>query len=361
MITSLSINGFKGLTSLNVQDISRVTLIGGKNNVGKSSILEALFLFHDRFTPDAYPSQLGRRGIEMIPFEPDFLLAPLFADFDFKNEISMTLKRSTKQTEQLKLRFNPNYSLQVSAQGPDRKGLPRPPAIHPFKTQLPTFALDITLELNSKKYVSHLFVANGMLQLKFDTSPPTKTPPAYLLTAKAIPNSKMLAMQFGQLDILGKQDFLVRFLQIIEPRLKGLSSVSLGDNTLIYGDIGLGRKIPINLMGDGVSRLLSIVIAIATTKGGMVLIDEFENGIHHSVMPKIWEATALAAREFDCQVIATTHSYECIRSAVAGMSSTALATDFRYLRVDRDAKGVIAKVYDHPSVTTAIENDWEVR
>lgn len=360
MINSIFINGFKGLANLHLQDTSRVNLIGGKNNVGKSSILESLFLFYDRFNPDAYPSQLGRRGIEMIPFEPDFMWAPLFSDFDLKNEISVLLKR-TKQSEQLKIKYNPNYSLQVSAHGPNSKGLPRPAALHSFKTQPPTFALDITFEQNTKKHVSHLFVSNGVLQLKFDTSPPTKSPPAYLLTAKSIPNPKMLAMQFGQLDILGKQDYIVKFLQIIEPRMKSLSSVSLGDNTLIYGDIGLGRKIPINLMGDGVARLLSIVIAIATTRGGLVLIDEFENGIHYSVMSKIWEATALAAKDFNCQVVATTHSYECIKSAVDGLSSSGLDSEFRYLRLDRDEKNVTAQTYDFPSVSAAIENNWEVR
>ena len=51
MISKLSLKGFKGFEQLDIPSLSRITLLGGRNNVGKTSILEALFMFHDRLNP----------------------------------------------------------------------------------------------------------------------------------------------------------------------------------------------------------------------------------------------------------------------------------------------------------------------
>ncbi len=84
--------------------------------------------------------------------------------------------------------------------------------------------------------------------------------------------------RFGQLDIHGHTDSITDVLKIIEPELKSLTTISQGDHALIYGNIGLSRKIPVSHMGEGTAKLLSIILAIATNENGMVLIDEIENG-----------------------------------------------------------------------------------
>ncbi|MDI6791627.1 MAG: AAA family ATPase [bacterium] len=122
----------------------------------------------------------------------------------------------------------------------------------------------------------------------------------------------------------------------------------------------LTRKIPVAYMGEGVSRLLSIILAIATSGDGIVIIDECENGIHYSAMPKIWEAIALAARENNCQVIGTTHSYECLEAAYNGISGD-LANDFSYIRIDRTKDKITAKYFDHDLLKVAIDTNMEVR
>jgi AAA15 family ATPase/GTPase len=51
MITGIEIKGFKGLEHLFIPRLSRINLVGGKNNAGKTSLLEAVFLFFDRMNP----------------------------------------------------------------------------------------------------------------------------------------------------------------------------------------------------------------------------------------------------------------------------------------------------------------------
>ena len=85
-------------------------------------------------------------------------------------------------------------------------------------------------------------------------------------------------------------------LRLLEPRLRRLAVLVTGDIPVIHGDIGIGRMMPISMMGEGTGRLLSILLAMANAPGGTVLIDEIENGLHHSVLAPVWHALAQAAR-----------------------------------------------------------------
>jgi ABC-type multidrug transport system ATPase subunit len=93
---------------------------------------------------------------------------------------------------------------------------------------------------------------------------------------------------------------------------------------MINGDIGIGRLIPLPLLGEGTVRLLEILLAISTTRDGVVLIDEIENGLHYSVLKKVWKAIAQYARKSNSQIVTTTHSWESIEAAREKMGSTGI-------------------------------------
>ena len=46
MITELTVSDFRNIKRLTVEPLARLTLIGGKNGVGKTALLEALWLIH---------------------------------------------------------------------------------------------------------------------------------------------------------------------------------------------------------------------------------------------------------------------------------------------------------------------------
>jgi len=51
MYTKLELSNFRGFKEL-VIDLKPITLIAGKYNTGKTSILESIFLFHDYSNPE---------------------------------------------------------------------------------------------------------------------------------------------------------------------------------------------------------------------------------------------------------------------------------------------------------------------
>jgi AAA15 family ATPase/GTPase len=149
---------------------------------------------------------------------------------------------------------------------------------------------------------------------------------------------------------------------VIEPRLQRLAVVVVADTPVIHGDIGEGRLFPLPVMGDGMTRLLSLVVAMGNAPKGVVLVDEVENGLHHSVLEKVWQTIAEAARQFEVQVFATTHSFECIAAAHRAFGADlGFEYDFRLHRLERVNGNIVAKTYDRDALRAALEMGLEVR
>ena len=118
--------------------------------------------------------------------------------------------------------------------------------------------------------------------------------------------------------------------------------------------------IPVTQLGQGFNRLLDIYSEIVVSDAKVLLIDEIENGLHHSVMPVIWKGLFLAAKEFDVQIFATTHSWECILAADEA-ARAGENYDLALIRLDRVKEDIKATVIDEKSLSTAKELHWEMR
>jgi AAA15 family ATPase/GTPase len=66
-------------------------------------------------------------------------------------------------------------------------------------------------------------------------------------------------------------------------------------------------------MGDGMNRILTIILALVNSDNGCLLIDEFENGLHYTVQENLWRIIFHLSKELNIQVFATTHSEDCIK------------------------------------------------
>ena len=168
------------------------------------------------------------------------------------------------------------------------------------------------------------------------------------------------AKLFSELQAVGRHQEIVDTLRILEPRLTQLSVLVLGSIPMIYGDIGLGQLVPLPQMGEGLTRILSLALEIGKSRHGVMLVDEIEHGLHHSVMVKVWQAIIETAHKNDAQVIATTHSWKCIQAAHAAFA-TAGPEDFRLHRLERIKGEVQAITYDQESLETSVEMNLEVR
>ncbi|MDQ7034441.1 MAG: AAA family ATPase, partial [Anaerolineae bacterium] len=170
------------------------------------------------------------------------------------------------------------------------------------------------------------------------------------------------AKLFSHLQRERKQAVILDALKIIDERVTSLEILYDGYPPMIYAELGLKQPMPIATMGDGFNRVFSLVLAMSAVQGGVLLIDEIENGLHYSIQTKIWKAIAKAAELFNVQIFATTHSFEMIRAAQEAFKETG-EDDFRFYRLDRDpdTQDIEAVRYSPKTIDAAVRLEYEVR
>ena len=189
---------------------------------------------------------------------------------------------------------------------------------------------------------------------------PMREPTGYFLPAPQTETIEWLAERISDLAAKREEGQLVRILRLIEPRLQDLRVLRQAGATMIWGDLETGDRLPLPSLGDGMRRLLRISVGLQFSKGGLLAVDEIENGLHYSVMKNVWQTIAVAARELDVQVFATTHSEECIRSAHEAFSESE-NYDFRLHRLEYVDGAIKSVTYDQDALGFALESGWEVR
>ena len=120
------------------------------------------------------------------------------------------------------------------------------------------------------------------------------------------------------------------------------------------------RPVPLRSLGDGAVRLFGVALALANSKDGFLLIDEAENGIHHSIQRDFWTMILKAAHQNNVQVLATTHSWDC----VAGFAKAATEieeVDGALVRLDRYDDRIRAVEYTEDDLRIAAKHGIEVR
>jgi AAA15 family ATPase/GTPase len=160
----------------------------------------------------------------------------------------------------------------------------------------------------------------------------------------------------------GKKQMVVDALKSIDNRLTNIELLAPKGLPLVYADLGLSQAISISALGEGFRRLLNFLVDIGNTQDGIVLIDEIENGLHYSVLKDVWKAIGKAARDFNVQVFATTHSHECIVAAHEAFRETESLKDFKYHRLDRTAENkIVATPYSEELLDYSIQTGAEMR
>ncbi|NEP38674.1 MAG: AAA family ATPase [Okeania sp. SIO2G4] len=363
MFKCITVKNFRCFEEISIDNIERVNLIGGINNVGKTALLEAIFLLTSLNSIEN-PLKLNfNRGIfQQQTFDVEEICEWLFYQKQVSKVIKIKIVNDNNEESELKLSLDKASSprlFPLSLKSNNRKTLKdlkvkfKKADGEPF-----VFTIFFTADREDQNQIR--------LAIQQDKEQEAREievfPPSIFLSSRLRVSPTEDAEIFSQFEAINQQNEIIEILKIIEPRLKRLAVLVTGGVPMIYGDIGADYLIPVSLMGEGMGRLLSIILSIMNAKEGTVLIDEIENGIHYSVMEKVWQSIAVATRKSNTQLFATTHSYECIRAAHQAFSNSELY-DFRYFRLEREKETNIIKslVYDKDNIETSLELNLEMR
>ena len=307
MFKNLAIRNFRGLGDLEIPRLGRINLVTGKNNSGKTSLLEALFLLCGAGNPQLALATNIVRGIELAGGLgiPGMFWKQLFTDMDRTKTVEIKGDSTSHGRWILHVMLHRPDTIQIPF---DRSGRMAERAVWPGESNL---------KFSFKKGAEPLVERNmrfedGDLQVEQPVKPaPFQAVFLSSRTAKLQDDARFL----GQLRQRKQGEFVTDALRRVEPRLRSIEVNSASGVPMIWGDIGLSELIPLPMMGEGMTRIARMILAISRSPGGVVLVDEVENGIHYSVLGKVWGAVGEAARQFDTQIVAATHSFECMEAA----------------------------------------------
>ena len=121
---------------------------------------------------------------------------------------------------------------------------------------------------------------------------------------------------------------------------------------------GDNNKYLLSTMGDGINRILTIILAMLNCKGGTLLLDEFETGLHYSVQDELWKIIFMLAEELDIQVFVTTHSNDCVNS----FARVNAKNEGMVIRLEERRGNVISVSYtNNEELIFATTNNIEIR
>ena len=311
MLKRLHIRNFRGFNALKIDQLSDINLIVGKNNSGKTSLLEAIFLLSGGGNAQVAINDNVIRGLKPSDISTDDpFWKQLFSDLDMGRCIEiegdhsshgqLILEISLKQQPTTEFSLDHTNGTSMTNRFDERSLV--------FQYRGPS----------SQSVKSHI----RMTGQGFEVNQPAINSLFHaIMLSSQIGNIQEDAIRLGRLRRQKQGDMLLKALQVVEPKLQSIEDNTSSGIPLIWGDIGLSELVPLSVMGEGMTQIVRLVLSIVSVPDGIVLVDEVENGIHHSVLPDVWRVIDKAAKQFRTQIFATTHSFECIEAAHQALDS----------------------------------------
>ena len=310
------IQNFKNLKDFDISDLKRVNLFTGRNNSGKSTLLEAISIsaananlqwLHKLITDRGETNQIPKNVVNFATNSQ--IIATLFNDRKIDLNGNSLIKLSTNNSN-LSLGFV-RYLEEGVYQTLDNQqvkvGINKIISKNDDNNSLIGFAIKTTSEFT-------IYPLNENLFLKYMNP---KTRKIFSFINSSGNNYLSNAALWDKTTMSPVEDDLIEALKIIEPNISRLSFLGdESDKSQRYPVVRLKNEktLPLKSMGDGINRILTIILALVNTENGYLLIDEFENGLHYSVQEKLWEIIIKISKKLNVQVFATTHSTDTINS-----------------------------------------------
>jgi len=142
--------------------------------------------------------------------------------------------------------------------------------------------------------------------------------------------------------------------------IRGLSLEISNSTPIVFASVrGVVERIPLGLISTGLTKLVAYLVAIANNNGGIVMIDEIENGFYYDSMPAIWRILYRFSREHNVQLFASSHSAECLNAAATIIEGH--EDDFCVLRAERKDGECSVRYFNGITFKHAIAEHAEVR
>lgn len=360
LLDSLEIKGYRCFEHLTIEKLGRVNLIVGKNNVGKTALLEALWIYanHD---------------------EPGILHKIVFD----RNEITNEKILSTESIREYNFAVRNLFSNRPAA--PPRNHNRRdslyfivseagvisdyfieevlnPPSNDEIQSRLEEAFINAAGSKTT--FVRYFYDSQfGMPQASYLPRIDRNIKNLFI-NATGLANEKLVEF-WDIITLTPAEDDVIDALNLLpHKKLNRINFIGYpkgATNRVPVVQVDNGKEpLPLKSFGEGMTRLLGISLALVQCQNGMLLVDEIESGLHYSVLLDVWRLIFKTARDLDVQVFATTHSSDCVK-AFQRAADEDKDDKGMLIRLARKGDKIKAILFNEEELETVVENDIEVR
>ncbi len=308
MLRSLQLKNFRSFQRFSMTELGRVNLLVGTNNCGKTSVLEAIQILTAQGQPEILWNSLAQRGERSSSENARMLVSDvrhLFYGHRLEPELALEISgKNDLSTFTFTAQVNENQDSQLPLDMTIDSQIPMNLKLH----WLGQDSNVIEIPLVDKPRLEALRISSRLRQ----------HPAIRFITTSALDKDRIVA-DFENIVLTDEEQIVSDALKTIEPTLERIAPVGSMERRNSYAERGgmmvklsnSLERIPIGSMGDGIWRMLGIVLSLVNARGGVLLIDEIDTGLHYTAMEHMWRVVKETAARLDVQVFATTHSRDC--------------------------------------------------
>ena len=338
---------YRGIDGLSLAPLSQANLVTGVNGIGKTALLEAIWLFTGRYNPMLLWNANVQRSTSPV-------LDPVARLSGGKLELH---GEENGTSHQLKCIFE------------KAADIARPAAIgnapEQNLAQLPV-AGRIDTYLGGERASGRI----GGLQptpwgmVTHENPVPPATRPNCIIegTRFQLDMSGEYLQRYSDMVRENHKEELTNAVNLILPKVTGVEILTDETGVSYLSAVTTdGVRLPLHDLGGGVVRLSRLLLSFFTSRDGLLLADEMENGIHHSVLREVWIFARRWMHEWKVQFVATTHSAECIEAAMAVFADAPEDLSIHNLFMNEETGKIEAATFTGEALEGARDLDLEVR
>jgi AAA15 family ATPase/GTPase len=369
ILDSLEIKNFRAFQHLTIERLGRVNLIVGKNNVGKTSLLEALWLYASRGSSIILQDLLLARDESKTPSRQNLrgmdekLLATKYL-FYGREEInigkqSKTIQIGSASSDDEALYINAGWYALI----PEEDGSQ---SLELIKSGENVIVDDISLRISVRLGTQQL----GLFRFNRPTFRAGRFVPDNIPCIRLLTNGLdriEIETLWDNIVLTNLEEDVLKALRVISPNIERVNLISSQENDLeeriripIVKLKGVEEPIPLGSMGEGMHRMFGIALTLVNAKNSLLLVDEIDTGLHYSVQSEMWKLVFETAHRLNIQVFATTHSWDCIEAFQKAAQENEKEEGLLILLQEKKGQ-IVSTIFDERELGIATREGIEVR
>ena len=269
-ITEIHIKDFKCFDDFKAAGFTQVNLIGGKNNVGKTAFMEACYAnIHSKNIKSFFTALQG------IKFRREYINFLSISKLSERENIRKNLEKSKNIFTSTNINSS-HFKIE------DKDGVKK----YVFKINNDSNTINVNDFSFEMEFIDNIEFVDSLGFSK-----------------------EQITYNYSAIQRKDEEDHLNKILKLLDPKIEAFKIIEDKPQCKVSGNY-----LDITELGDGVRHIISIITSLYSSENGYLFIDEIDNGIHFTMLDKIWETILTLSQELNVQVFATTHSKECISS-----------------------------------------------